>query len=155
MARFRFPSKVSRWFQALQRNQHGSMAVEFALTFPIYLGMVMFLVEVSRMAYTQGVIMHAAEEATRYALVHYDATISEVQDQARQNLLGLDDANLTAIIVTAPVDPTDQTKLVTVEVAYTYTPLLPINAFLSGDDVDGIALTGESRGFITEEIPTT
>ena len=136
-----------------RRDQSGAAGVEFALTFPVYLSTLLFFIEVSRIAYTQGVIIHAAEEATRYALVHYGATADEVQQFARSNLLGLDADNLSAIIVTAPTDPLDQTKLLTVEVQYRYTPILPINALLPGDDVAGINLVGESRGFITQEIP--
>lgn len=138
----------------LRRDQTGAAGVEFALTFPVYLSTLLFFVEVSRIAYTQGVIIHAAEEATRYALVHYDATTDEVQAYARSNLLGLDADNLSAIIVTAPTDPLDQTKLLTIEVQYRYTPILPINALLPGDDIAGINLVGESRGFITQEIPS-
>lgn len=146
---------IKRLFGRVRREEGGATAVEFALTFPIYLGSVVLLAEVARIAYTQGVIIHAAEEATRYALVHYDATVDQVQTKARDNLLGLDPENLIAIIVTAPVDPEDQTKLVTVEVEYTYTPILPINQLLPGTDSDGIRLRGESKGFITEEIPKT
>jgi len=142
-----------RLLSRLRKDRTGAAGVEFALTFPIYFATILFFIEVSRIAYTQGVIIHAAEEATRYALVRYDATATEIQDHASSNLLGLNPDNLTAIIVTAPTDPTDQTKLLTVVVQYQYTPLLPINAFLPGDDVVGIALTGSSRGFITEEIP--
>ncbi|MCJ9428596.1 TadE/TadG family type IV pilus assembly protein [Kordiimonas marina] len=148
-------SRVARRFRGFRRAERGVAAVEFALTLPIYLGAVIFLAEVARIAFTQGVIIHAAEEATRYALVHYNATVQDVQNEARSNLIGLDPNNLNAIVVTAPEDPTDQTKLVTVEVQYTYTPILPINLFLPGADTNGIRLTGESRGFITQEIPKT
>jgi len=146
-------NNIRRLFAQMVNDQKGSASTEFALTFPIYLATVLFLVEVGRIAFTQGVIIHAAEEAGRYALVHYDATEAEIQTLAQNNLLGLDPDNLTAIIVTAPVDPADQTKLVSVEVRYQYTPILPIGALLPGDDVSGINLVGSSRGFITEEIP--
>lgn len=139
----------------LHRQEQGVAAVEFALTLPIYLGALIFLIEMARIAYTQGVILHAAEEATRYALVHYDATASDLQDKARENLLGLDPANLTAIIVTAPVDPADQTKLVTVEVQYQFVPILPLNQIMSLGKTEGFALTGASKGFLTEEIPAS
>jgi len=144
---------ITKLTASLLRNSAGSTATEFALTFPIYLATILFLVEVGRIAFTQGVIIHAAQEAGRYALVHYDATETEVQALAQANLLGLDPDNLTAIIVTAPTDPTDQTKLVSVEVQYRYTPILPLGALLPGDGLSGISLRGISRGFITEEIP--
>jgi len=151
----RVATYIGNLVRRLSRAEDGSAATEFALTFPIYMATILFLVEVSRIAYTQGVIIHAAEEATRYALVHYDAPADEVQEYARANLLGLTAENLTAIIVTAPTDPGDQTRLVTVEVQYEYVPILPINALLPGDDVSGFSLSGASRGFITEEIPVS
>ena len=150
-------SLITNWRRliGLRKNTDGATAVEFALTFPFYLGAIMFIMEMGRLAFIQGTVIHAAEEATRFALVNFGATATEIQENARDNLLGLDPANLTAILVTDPVDPTDQTKLITVEVQYEYEPLLPFLAFLS-TDADGqptIALSGASRGFITEEIP--
>lgn len=128
-------------------------AVEFAFTLPIYLVSIILLVEVARLVYTQSVVLYAAEEATRYALVNYDATSSDIQTVASDKLLGLDPNNLTAIIVTSPVDPDDHTKLVTVEVRYQYVPLLPIDKLIPLGDADGYALKGQSKGFLTEEIP--
>ncbi|MFC4349046.1 TadE/TadG family type IV pilus assembly protein [Kordiimonas lipolytica] len=137
----------------LRCRDDGVAAVEFAMTIPIYLGTIIMLIELSRIVYTQAVVLYAAEEATRYALVHYDATSNDVQAIAEANLLGLDPDNITAIIITSPVDPTDQTKLVTVEVQYQYLPILSLEAFLNLGDDAGLAITGESRGFLTEEIP--
>lgn len=144
---------IFQWLPCLLGDRRGSASTEFALTFPIYLATILFMVEIGRLTYTQGVIIHAAEEAGRYALVHYDATETEVEALAQSNLLGLDPDNLTAIIVTAPTDPVDQTKLITVEVRYQYTPILPLGALLSDDGISGINLTGTSSGFITQEIP--
>ncbi|NVJ69925.1 MAG: hypothetical protein HWE08_06200, partial [Alphaproteobacteria bacterium] len=76
-----------------------------------------------------------------------------IQTVASDKLLGLDPNNLTAIIVTSPVDPDDHTKLVTVEVRYQYVPLLPIDKLIPLGDADGYALKGQSKGFLTEEIP--
>ena len=138
---------------ALRCQDAGATAVEMALVMPVYLAMIFFVVEAGRVAYTQGVVVHAAEEATRYALVHYDATAEEIQDFARANLLGVDPDNLTAIVVTSPTDPIDQTKLVTVEVSYRYEPILPVLEFASGGTTEGFNLRGASKGFLTQEIP--
>lgn len=147
-----FLKQIHKFFVKLTRRDEGAMATEFALTLPIYLASIIFLVEVSRIAYTKSVVIHAAEEATRYALVNYGATVDEIQENAREGLVGLTPTNLRAIVVTNPVDPTDMTRLVTVEIRYRYAPILPVGAFLGGD-ARGFDILGESKGFITEEIP--
>jgi|GEM_PF-1583610 len=136
-----------------KENEEGVAAVEFSLTFPIYLGVIILVVEMARLIFTFAIIMHAAEEATRHALVNYDATPAEIQTFAQNSMVGLDPDNLTAIIVTAPVDAADQTKLITVEVQYDYVPILPIHKFVDAASENGFALTGQSKGFLTEEIP--
>lgn len=146
--------RLRQGIKRFSRDTSGVAAVEFAMTIPIYLGSIIMLVELSRIVYTQGVVLYAAEEATRYALVHYDATSADVQTIAEQNLLGLDPDNITAIIITSPVDPSDQTKLVTVEVQYQYLPILSLEAFLDLGSDAGLAIKGESSGFLTEEIPS-
>lgn len=149
-------AQIGRYLRGLRREQKGATAVEFALSFPVYLGALFLLFEFGRVAYVQGVVIFAAEEATRFALVNYGATPTEIQAKARSNLLGLETDNLTAILVTDPLDPTDDTRLITIEVQYRYEPVLPVFKLLGAGDKDGaIALTGASRGFLTEEIPGT
>jgi len=141
-------------FTRFRRETKAVAAVEFSLTFPIYLAVVILVIEMARIIFTYAVVMHAAEEATRFALVNYNATTTEIQNVAKNSLIGLDPDNLTAIIVTAPVDVSDQTKLITVEVDYKYVPILPIHKFVESAAKNGFSLTGSSKGFLTEEIPT-
>lgn len=145
----------SRLWRKLQRDEEGVAAIEFALSFPLYLTMVMVAIELSRVAFTQIIILHAAEETTRYALVNYNATNQQLETYARNNLVLIDPQNLSTILVTAPVDNTDQTKMFTVQVQYTFEPLFPIDRFLPSATAESFTLTGASRGFITQEIPTS
>ncbi|MBV1900743.1 MAG: pilus assembly protein [Kordiimonadaceae bacterium] len=141
--------------RGLADNEDGVAAVEFALVLPIYLSVLMFFVEMARIVSIQVMILHAAEETTRYALVNFDATIQEISDFARNSLPFLDPANLTAVLVTAPVDPDDQTKEFSVQINYQYTPLMPLTHFFSEDVADGFSLSGTSSGFLAEEIPVS
>jgi Flp pilus assembly protein TadG len=126
----------------LARDASGVSAVEFALLAPVLLAMVFGIIEFGRVAYTQGVVSFAAEEATRYAVVNYDISEEDVRDLARACLLGIDPERINAIIVTGPVDPVDNTRTISVEVAYSFNFLLP---FLPAGV---ITLSGESRGFL-------
>ena len=136
----------------LRRNDDGAMAVEFALTLPIYLMVITMIIEFSRIAYTQSVVYYSAEQATRFAIVNFNATNHQIVHKARDNLIGVDLSNLTAIVVTSPTDLSDNTKLVSVRVQYRYEPILPVAKLFNLDGDGTIALTGESSGFITEDI---
>ena len=139
--------------RGLVDSEDGVAAVEFALVLPLYLSVLMFFVEMARIVSIQVMIIHAAEETTRYALVNYDATVQEISDFASSSLPFLDPENLTAVLVTAPVDPDDQTKEFSVQLEYQYTPLLPLAHLFSEDVADGFSLSGTSSGFLAEEIP--
>jgi hypothetical protein len=120
----------------------GVSAVEFALVAPVLLGFLFGVIEFGRVAYTQGVVSFAAEEATRHAVVNYAIDEGEVRNLAQACLLGIDRNRIEAIVVTGPVDPVDNTRAISVEIRYAFEFLLP---FLPGDV---IPITGRSRGFL-------
>lgn len=137
---------TAAWLRAqLQRlagDRRGVSAVEFALLAPVLLALVIGVIEFGRAAYTLGVINFAAEEATRYAVVNYSIEESDVRDLAEACLLGIDRSRISALIVTGPIDPVDNTRTISVEVRYSFEFLLP---FLP----EGvIPISGSSRGFL-------
>ncbi len=134
--------KFSRRF-AQFKSESGAIMVEFALIAPILFSITFGIIEFGRAAFTQGVLLYAVEEATRFAIVNYDATVAEVKAVAESKLLLINSDNISSFTVTAPVDPDDQTRLVTVSLSYEFDFLLPFAS---------ITLTGESKGFITEDI---
>ena len=132
-------------YSALRRlidDCRGVSAVEFALMAPVFLGMVIGVMELGRAAYTQGVVSFAAEEATRHAVVNYAITEDEVRDLTEDCLLGIDPSRINAIVVTGPINPADNTRTISVEVSYDFQFLLP----LMPDGV--IPISGSSRGFL-------
>ncbi len=121
----------------------GTVAVEFAIIAPVLISMTFGIIEFSRAAFTQGVLLYAVEEATRFAIVNFDATESEIKQVAQDKFIMIDPQKLTSFSVTAPIDPDDQTRLITVSLTYRFDFLFPFAGPLT--------LTSSSKGFITEE----
>lgn len=129
--------------RGLRRCSRGTGVVEFALTAPIFLLFLFTIMEFGKIAFTQGILMYAAQEATRYAIVNYGATTDQIKTQVLNHIVTLNPAQITALVVTGPIDPADKTQLVTVQISYQYQfifPLVPNTPFV---------MTGSSKGFIT------
>jgi hypothetical protein len=123
-------------------DRSGLSAVEFALLAPVFLALVLGVIELGRAAYTQGVVSFAAQEATRYAVVNYAISEEEVRDLTEDCLLGIDRNRINAIVVTGPINPVDNTRTISVSVSYNFGFLLP---FLPEGT---IPISGTSRGFL-------
>jgi len=102
------------------------------------------IIEFSRVLFTQGILLMAAEEATRFAAVNYDATVTQIREVAEGSFIMIDAGRISNFNVLSTLDATDQTKDVTVEITYAFQPLMPI---IWGS----ISLVGHSRGFIVLE----
>lgn len=125
----------------LSRNDDGAAAVEFALGVPIMLTMLIGVVEVGRLAYTQSALYYAAQEATRYAIVRNgDVTDSELEDFAENRLVGVD-KDLAVLVAESPTNAVTNTSEFTVSVSFNYKPMLPI---LPGT----LKLSASSSGFV-------
>jgi Flp pilus assembly pilin Flp len=136
---------MRKFIQQCVRGREGATALEFALVSPIVLAVVFAIIEFGRAMFTIGVLNYAAAEATRFATVNFSATTSEIQDVAEDSFILIDPSEISNFSVTAPLDPADQTRLVTVEIAYNYEFALPYI------DLGAITLTGDSKGFLTED----
>ncbi|QEG00298.1 TadE-like protein [Stieleria maiorica] len=101
-----------------RKAARGATTVEFALVFPLIILFFTFTFEVCRVLMLQHTADTAAYEAARSAMVP-GATAAEAEQVAQ---LLLDNAGLTlADIHVTPVDITDETALITVEVS------IPVN----------------------------
>ncbi len=147
--------KHARWISTLAdhvrapfrgpRADSGATAVEFALIVPMFFALLFGVLEFGRLIFTQGVLFYATEEATRYAIVNYQDSPAVVQSVAESKFILISPGKITSFSVTAPVDPEDQTKLVTVEIGYQFEFLFPF----VGDGP--ITMTASTRGFLSEE----
>lgn len=127
----------------IARDSSGSIAVPFALGLPIALTAVFGMIELGRLGFTQAALQYAASEATRYAIVGTGQVSTEdIESYAASKLNGVIDRDIAVITAVAPLDPVTGTSLISVEASYEYRFILP---FLP---VDGITLSGSSRGFL-------
>ena len=115
--------------------------MEFGFAGPALLLLVLGVIEVGRLAYTQAALSYAAQEATRFAVVREGVvTPSDIETFAAGQLLGLN-TNLAVFTASAPVSAATNTSLVTVQVTYPFTFLMPLPSLST------ITLAAESRGF--------
>lgn len=149
---------IFRIFRRFRRKDDGSVATEFALVLPIYLMVIMMIVELARIVFVQAAVTFAAEEATRYAIVNYNsgedsvAADEAIEAVAADNLLGLPTTQIIKIDATGVDDATGNTRELSVTVIYQYIPILPIHKFFGGISDTGFEITGQSIGFIMEDI---
>ena len=121
--------------------------VEMALTLPIFLVLLIGLIEGGRFVFYSEILNHATREGARYAIIHgehaddgdptgppVDATGADVKQAVRDAADGIDDR--MAIVIPDPVysPPINRRGTdVTVTASYTYTPLIPIFGSITVD----------------------
>ncbi len=140
-------ARTAALIKRLFSDRHGSegaTAVEFALITPIFLVFVYGLLEFGRVLFTMAVLFFAAEEASRYSIVNYTATTTEIRQVAESKFLMIDPAKIITFDVTSVLNVVDQTKLVTIDIVYSFEPLVSIVW-------STITLRGHSRGFIVDK----
>jgi Flp pilus assembly protein TadG len=125
-----FPAALRRLVPA----EAGITGVQFAMALPVILGMVFGVVEMGRLMMAQNTLVHAANEAARFAMVRSGeadtvATEADIITLAKQRMTGLDPERATVSVVWTPANqPGGQ---VTVAVDYPYSlsslGLQPIN----------------------------
>ena len=107
-----------------QRNQRrrGSVIVEFALIFMLYLVVVLGLMEFGRCMWTYATVAHAARQAARFCMVRgtiNPATTAEIENVVKRFAVGLEDSKL---IVNTTYDPAVNKRgdIIQVEVGYPF-----------------------------------
>lgn len=134
-------NRFARLLNRLFGDRTGAALVEFGLTGPALIIVVLGVIEVGRLTYYQAALSYAAQEATRFAIVREgQVTSSDIEAFAGTQLLGLRQ-NLAVFTASAPVSSATNTSLVTVSVTYPFNFLLPIPS------LEHITLSAQSRGF--------
>ena len=102
----------------------GAMALEFAIVAPVFFLLVFGLIDISRAAFTKGVMLYSMEEASRWAAVNFPATATEIEAVATGKFVVINPANITAFSATV-TDNGDKTKAVTLQMDYTFAFMMP------------------------------
>ena len=127
------------------KKQSGQSLLEFAITLPLLLLLIMGVYDLGRGIYYYSAIHNAAREGARYGAVNLcDST--GIQDQARQ-MAGLGDEVTVKDPTTVYVMGTDQPDFILVEVEYTFETVTPLVGQFLGDD-GSIVLSSESRQLV-------
>jgi Flp pilus assembly protein TadG len=111
-----------------KKGEQGSYIVEFGLSFVLFFGMILGILDVSRGIYAYSFLAGAAKEGSRYAMIHGSssgskASSSDVQGIVQKWLIGM--VNPASATVTTTWSPVSENpgSLVSVKVQYTYTPI--------------------------------
>jgi Flp pilus assembly protein TadG len=137
-----------------RRRQRGQSLAEFAIVMPIFLVLVMGIVDFGMGLKSWISITNAAREAARWGAIHCssgDYTNSDVEQRAIDTATGLDTDMLDATVDTAAGvscdDSQNSTQSLVVNVDYEYkliTPLAGMLSFLGGGASSSINLSSSA-----------
>ena len=129
------------------RDQRGQTITEFALILPIFILVLVGIVDFGRAVYASSTIQNAAREAVRTAIVDQNLTAIETAAIEHAVALGLDGADVDVTFMdddytSGPCTTTPKVGcIVEVEVRYAYNAATPI----LGNIVGTINMSGSSR----------
>lgn len=106
----------------LGRDDRGATLVEFAITLPVTLMIIMGGIEFGRVYWVRHTLQFAAEETGRYAMAHTKMSAEQLKSYAQANLPGLDPASAT---VTVTPDSVGNISYVTITVTAPFDFLIP------------------------------
>jgi hypothetical protein len=130
-------------------KQSGQSLLEFAITLPLLLLLIMGVFDLGRGIYYYSAVHNAAREGARYGAVNH-CDLTGIKDQAEQ-MAGLGDG----LVVKEPqqvfVPGTDQLDYVLVSVEYNFETVTPLLGTFLGND-GSIVLSSEARQLV--EVPS-
>ena len=83
--------RIRRWpaaARALWRHSGGTAAIEFAIIAPVFLIMMLGIVEIGRAMWIKNTLQFAVEETTRYAMVNPSADTATLETYAGNQVFG-------------------------------------------------------------------
>lgn len=117
--------------QRLIRDERGSVLVEFAFVLPVFIAILIAIIEMATFFWTRSTLQFAAEEGVRTAMIDTSAAPSAVKTAVLAKLNGatMDPSKLT---VTAVLDPYAGVNFMKVTASYAWpaagiTGLLPVD----------------------------
>jgi Flp pilus assembly protein TadG len=140
-----------------RRDRRGQTIVEFALILPIFILLLVGIIDFGRAVYASSTIQNAAREAVRVAIVDQNTTVIETEAIEQAVALGIDGANVDVTFLdpdytAGPCSTTPNVGcIVEVEVRYAYNAATPI----LGNIVGTINMSGSSRQPIESQNAST
>lgn len=132
--------KLEKFGRSCRRNRSGVAVVEFAIVAPVFVLFVMGMIEVSRGLMVQEVIVNAAREGARVAVLD-NSTSSSVTSTVQSYLTAANiSASAATITVTIPAVRYNNYATVTVAVQYSKVSWVPVPKYLGS-----ITLTATSQ----------
>jgi hypothetical protein len=113
--------------RAPRQHQRGQSLVEFAMVLPVFMLIVLAILDFGRVVYASHVVANCACEGARFGKVHPSDTAGIIT-VARDRGIGLDRTQITATVSY----PTDTT--IRVDVQYTFRLITPLIASVLGKD---------------------
>ncbi len=145
-------SLMTRLLRGL-KSTSGMSVVETALVLPLFLILLIGVIDGGRVMFTQAMVYYAAQEATRWAVANPkepEQTEQEykdsITDYANSRLILISRNKSAAISTVAPPDPTDGTRTVAVTINYSFDFIIP---FLG---IGPMTLTSSSSGFLIPDL---
>ena len=130
-----------------RRDDRGQTLAEFALILPIFVLVLVGIIDLGRAVYASSTIQNAAREAVRVGIVDQNTTVIEAEAIQHAVALGIDAADVDVSFLQpdytagACASTPDVGCIVEVEVRYAYTAATP----LLGNIVGVIDMSGSSR----------
>lgn len=103
-----------------KRKQSGSAAVEFALTMPVLISVMLGIMECGRLYWTSHAISQAVNDTSRYAMIHTSITNLEITDRVKSVVMGINSSDLAVTITT---DTANGKNFMTIQANYSFQPL--------------------------------
>ncbi len=130
-----------------RRDRRGQTIVEFALILPIFILLLVGIVDFGRAVYANSTIQNAARQGVRAAIVDQNVTVIEAEAIEHAVSLGIDGTDVDVNFLDPDYTTGDCTTtpdvgcIVEVEVRYVYTAATPV----LGRIVGTINMSGSSR----------
>ncbi len=126
--------KVEKVCRSCRRNRQGAAVVEFAIVAPVFITLVLGMIEVGRGVMVQQVLTNASREGARFGVLD-GATGADVTTKVKDYITR---ANINSAAATVTVNPSDPSSApyggqvqVTVSIPYASVSWVPVPRFLA------------------------
>ncbi len=130
--------RIATLIKRLRRTRAGATAVEFAFVAPLFLIMVLGVIEMSRAMWIKSTMQFAVDETARFVIVNTSASSTTLETYAQTTLTdtGMDSTGMTFDAASATISTV---TFVTITATYNFTVLIGYVPF------PDITLTASSR----------